>query len=178
MTPLLYANFICLVIELASYFFHQDETTFLFAIYILINHSTSSCTHTHSLLLLCMFSFSGYLKQESAISGIVDHDNPVYVIVTVCPIILDSLFLYIPMINEEAKCLMLDENLKKIALVFRSMIDLPYVIVGIVFIVLAIAWWRTELRDDKEALLLFTILGLFGIIGALPIPQVRTATLA
>ncbi|KAK9942877.1 hypothetical protein M0R45_008521 [Rubus argutus] len=52
------------------------------------------------------------------------------------------------------------------------MIDLPCVIVGIIFIVLTVVWWMMTARDEKETLVVFTILGLFGIIGALPIPQI------
>lgn len=113
-------------------------------------------------------SFSGYLKQESATSRKL---HPLIVIVSAYPMILDTLLLYIPMINEDAKCVMLDEKLKEIALV--------YILVSIVLIVLAIHTWRAADRaDHKETWVFITIVLPLVIIAALPIPQVSTASLA
>ncbi|XP_068318420.1 cyclic nucleotide-gated ion channel 1-like [Pyrus communis] len=52
---------------------------------------------------------------------------PIIVMVYIGPMLVDPLFLYVPIINENIKCLALDEKLKKTVIVLRSFTDLPYV---------------------------------------------------
>ncbi|KAM1049689.1 hypothetical protein FF2_031234 [Malus domestica] len=51
----------------------------------------------------------------------------IFIISCVFALFLDPLFLYIPIINEDVKCLELDKKLKNTALVLRSFTDLFYI---------------------------------------------------
>lgn len=83
---------------------------------------------------------------------------------------IDPLFLYIPIINEENKCLAMDEHIEQAALVLRTVTDLAYV-VHIIFRL------RTALTMAKElGLSIYTGLPwsylLIDILAILPLPQV------
>lgn len=55
------------------------------------------------------------------------HWRKIFVTSCVCAVLLDPLFLYIPIISQDMTCLRLDENLKKAALILRSITDLFYI---------------------------------------------------
>ncbi|BFG23528.1 hypothetical protein CerSpe_098020 [Prunus speciosa] len=59
----------------------------------------------------------------------------IFIISCVFAVSLDPLFFYIPIVNEDMKCLILDKNLKAIALSFRSLTDRFY-LVDIIFQIL------------------------------------------
>ncbi|KAM5585031.1 cyclic nucleotide-gated ion channel 1 [Rosa sericea] len=52
--------------------------------------------------------------------------NKIFIITCVVAVSLDPLFFYIPIVNEDMKCLILDKNLKAIALASRSFTDRFY----------------------------------------------------
>ncbi|VVA20301.1 PREDICTED: cyclic [Prunus dulcis] len=54
--------------------------------------------------------------------------NKLFIVSCVCAVSLDPLFFYIPIIDEDRKCLGLDQNLKKAALILRSITDLSYIV--------------------------------------------------
>ncbi|XP_068318962.1 cyclic nucleotide-gated ion channel 1-like [Pyrus communis] len=85
------------------------------------------------------------------------------------PILLDTLFLYVPIINENIKCFALDDKLKIIAIVLRSFTDLPFLLNLLRYV---LPTWYTSyilegLLDDviPESRML-------NILAVLPIPQV------
>ncbi|XP_008225798.1 PREDICTED: uncharacterized protein LOC103325420 isoform X2 [Prunus mume] len=69
--------------------------------------------------------------------------NNIFVISCVVAVSLDPLFLYIPIINEENKCLGMDKKLRNAALVLRSLTD-------IIFVVRIVHQIRTKLEDSEE----------------------------
>ncbi|CAN6581225.1 unnamed protein product [Malus baccata var. baccata] len=88
------------------------------------------------------------------------------------PMLVDPLFLYVPIINENIKCLTLDEKLKKIAIVLRSFTDLPYLL-KIIYHVLR-TWWKLSILEDS---LQANEMGLLkspihNILAVLPIQQI------
>ncbi|PQM42906.1 cyclic nucleotide-gated ion channel 1-like [Prunus yedoensis var. nudiflora] len=116
----------------------------------------------------------------------------VFVISCVFAVSLDPLFFYIPIVNEDMKCLILDKNLKAIALSFRSLTDRFY-IVDIIFQILislptpkspgdaGVTKQHKEApvkgnKPVKDALVIanriFRSYILVDILAALPIPQV------
>ncbi|XP_004308804.1 PREDICTED: uncharacterized protein LOC101302215 [Fragaria vesca subsp. vesca] len=54
--------------------------------------------------------------------------NVIFIASCVFAVLLDPLFLYIPIINEDMKCLRLDNNLKIAALLLRSLTDICYLL--------------------------------------------------
>jgi cyclic nucleotide gated channel len=54
--------------------------------------------------------------------------NVIFIVSCVFSVLLDPLFLYIPIINDDIKCVSLDNNLKIAALVLRSATDLCYLL--------------------------------------------------
>ncbi|XP_068318430.1 cyclic nucleotide-gated ion channel 1-like [Pyrus communis] len=85
------------------------------------------------------------------------------------PILLDPLFLYVPIINENIKCLALDDKLKIIALVLRSFTDLPFLL-NLLRCVLP-TWYTSYILED----LLDDVIPesrMLNILAVLPIPQV------
>ncbi|KAM1159482.1 hypothetical protein ACFX19_033219 [Malus domestica] len=89
------------------------------------------------------------------------------------PMLVDPLFLYVPIINENIKCLTLDEKLKKIVIVLRAFTDLPYLLKIIDHVVRP--WCTLSLLED---FLDFAELGIpvkspiQNILAVLPIPQI------
>jgi hypothetical protein len=81
------------------------------------------------------------------------------VIVVLC---VDPWFLYVPMINQDDKCLTLDKRLMITALCFRSVFDIIYV--G------KIIW---EFIRHKKDLMSYFKFALIDILVILPIPEVR-----
>ncbi|ONI24074.1 hypothetical protein PRUPE_2G222300 [Prunus persica] len=53
--------------------------------------------------------------------------NFIFITSCVFAVLLDPLFLYIPILNDDIKCLKLDNNLKITALILRSVTDLFYI---------------------------------------------------
>ncbi|TQE06742.1 hypothetical protein C1H46_007611 [Malus baccata] len=54
--------------------------------------------------------------------------NRIFVIACMVAISIDPLFLYIPIIDGESKCLGVDKKLRIVALLFRSLIDITYIL--------------------------------------------------
>lgn len=54
--------------------------------------------------------------------------NKVYLISCVVALLVDPLFLYIPIINQDMKCIGLDQNLKIVTLLLRSAVDLSCIV--------------------------------------------------
>ncbi|KAM3008165.1 hypothetical protein FF2_032335 [Malus domestica] len=90
--------------------------------------------------------------------------------------LVDPLFLYVPIISENIKCLALDEKLKKITIVFRSFTDLPYLL-KIIYHVLR-TWWKLSFLedlpylDDENEMPTIPKSPIHNILAALPIPQI------
>lgn len=78
---------------------------------------------------------------------------------------LDPLFLYIPLIDENTKCLMLDNGLKKIALILRTITDFRYIL----------RIFRTIKGGFQESSKIMKIVMnlVIDVVAVLPIPQVR-----
>ncbi|CAB4280658.1 unnamed protein product [Prunus armeniaca] len=53
--------------------------------------------------------------------------NTIFVVSCVLAVLLDPLFFYIPIVNEDRKCLKLDKRLKAISFALRSLTDLFYI---------------------------------------------------
>ena len=49
--------------------------------------------------------------------------SKIFIVSCIIGVLTDPLFLYIPIINEEEKCLRRDKTMKNLALVFRSITD-------------------------------------------------------
>ncbi|PQQ04257.1 hypothetical protein Pyn_24843 [Prunus yedoensis var. nudiflora] len=54
--------------------------------------------------------------------------NQIFVISCVIAVSLDPLFFYIPFIDEDHKCLGMDTNLRVVALVLRSLLDITFIV--------------------------------------------------
>ncbi|KAH0995145.1 hypothetical protein GBA52_019009 [Prunus armeniaca] len=52
--------------------------------------------------------------------------HSVFICSCVLSVLVDPLFLYIPIVNEDNKCLGLDKKLKKVVLILRSLTDVFY----------------------------------------------------
>jgi cyclic nucleotide gated channel len=104
-------------------------------------------------------------------------------------VLLDPLFLYIPMINDDAKCMSLDRNLKIAAPVFRTVTDVFY-IVNIILQVYKFKNWSAlvnALRSGSCSSVLSNLRSilpsiakmmwksyiLIDVLAVLPLPQVR-----
>ncbi|KAM1037863.1 hypothetical protein ACFX13_033359 [Malus domestica] len=113
---------------------------------------------------------------ESTIAIMLQISYLIIVMVYIGPMLVDPLFLYVPIINENIKCLALDEKLKKTAIVLRSIIDVPYLyntILHVLSVLQALRstdrnsyWWREAGRLFHPEFLLHNILPV------LPIPQI------
>lgn len=96
----------------------------------------------------------------------------IFAVSCVFAVLLDPLFLYIPIVNEDMKCLSLDNKLKKAAIFLRSITDILYILnIVIQFYIepkaktLRVMWkayWRSHIPID--------------ILAILPIPQVLEAS--
>ncbi|XP_048429691.1 cyclic nucleotide-gated ion channel 1-like [Pyrus x bretschneideri] len=88
-------------------------------------------------------------------------------------ILVDTLFLYVPIINENIKCLALDDKLKIIAIVLRSFTDLPF-LCNLLRRVLPTWCTYTSCILEVEVFLDVVIpeSRMYNILAVLPIPQV------
>ena len=87
-----------------------------------------------------------------------------FVLLCVIEVAMDPLFFYLPMINEEKKCIRFDKNLWIIAIVVRSVNDFIYL--------LHFLWqFRTVFINKTRLRYLWPFL--LDILVILPIPQVR-----
>lgn len=106
--------------------------------------------------------------------------NKVFVLVCVIAVSLDPLFFYIPVIDNENKCLDLDKTLKITACVLRSITDLFYINHIILqfhtgFIApTSRVFGRGELIEDSAAIAKRYLLSYFtvDVVAVLPLPQV------
>ncbi|KAL5539292.1 hypothetical protein UlMin_046150 [Ulmus minor] len=106
-------------------------------------------------------------------------DN-LFVWACVIAVSLDPMFNYIPMINEDNKCIKMDNNLKIAALVFRSLTDLVYVVDMILKIAKAFStlkklswpWKRAELLKKALEIVPIWFHIVVDFLAVLPIPQV------
>lgn len=96
--------------------------------------------------------------------------NKIFLASCVIGVTIDPLFLYIPIINEEKKCLAMDENIKFMALLLRSVTDFAYVF-HIIFRLRNASAMARELGLSIYTGLPWSYL-LIDILAILPIPQV------
>lgn len=84
---------------------------------------------------------------------------------------IDPLFLFIPVINEEKKCLTMDGNMKKVALFLRTATDLIY------FLHLIVRYVSASTTANKFSLSMRTgfpwLNLLINILAIIPLPQVN-----
>ncbi|XP_048429599.1 cyclic nucleotide-gated ion channel 1-like [Pyrus x bretschneideri] len=85
------------------------------------------------------------------------------------PILVDTLFLYVPIINENIKCLALDDKLKIIAIVLRPFTDLPFLL-NLLHHVLPT--WCTSYILEYLLADVIPESRMYNILAVLPIPQV------
>ncbi|PON96859.1 Ion transport domain containing protein [Trema orientale] len=89
--------------------------------------------------------------------------NKIFLLVCVIAITLDPLFFYIPMIDEDKKCIKMDKKLKLSAVILRSLMDTVYIID---IICNAAKVFRVAQRFSYWSLIFVDILAI------LPVPQV------
>ena len=86
---------------------------------------------------------------------------------------LDPLFFYVPVINEENKCIELDKKLRTISLILRSVTD----IIGIINIILRVLYGYTDKTSgediDPKKIPRRWLYFLIDILVLLPFPQVK-----
>ena len=111
--------------------------------------------------------------------------NIIFIVSCVLSVLLDPLFLYIPIVDEDMKCLRMDKNLKIAALVLRSLTDLCYIL-SIVFQVYrynnctdlgsescsSISFLRNMLVNIAKIMSHSYII--IDILAVLPLPQVKS----
>lgn len=99
---------------------------------------------------------------------IMPNDTTMFGVSSLISVSVDPLFLYIPLIEEDTKCLMLDKRLMKAALILRIITDLPY-IARIRF-----NFKKLLLQEGSREKIAMRIA--IDIVAILPIPQVRSIT--
>ena len=106
--------------------------------------------------------------------------NKIFVLISIIAVSLDPLFFYIPVIDSTQKCLDMDNNMKIIACVFRTLIDALYIL-HIVFefrtgfiAPSSRVFGRGELNEDPHAIAKRYLKSYFfvDILSILPLPQV------
>lgn len=106
--------------------------------------------------------------------------NKIFVLISIIAVSLDPLFFYIPVIDSEEKCLGMDNNMKIISCVLRTVIDLIYILhIIFEFRTGFIAppsriFGRGELIEDsfKIAKRYFCSYFIVDVLAILPLPQV------
>ncbi|RYR24055.1 hypothetical protein Ahy_B02g057554 isoform E [Arachis hypogaea] len=105
--------------------------------------------------------------------------NKICVVTCVMAIFVDPLFFYVPVINEELKCLSLNRNLKITACVLRTFFDLFYILrmifqFGIKFIPPSTNVFRTGMLIGNISAIVRRYLGshfIIDILSIIPLPQ-------
>lgn len=106
--------------------------------------------------------------------------NKIFVLISIIAVSLDPLFFYIPVIDSNQKCLDMDNNMKIIACVFRTLIDVLYIL-HIIFefrtgfiAPSSRVFGRGELNEDPHAIAKRYLKSYFfvDILSILPLPQV------
>ncbi|RYR24056.1 hypothetical protein Ahy_B02g057554 isoform A [Arachis hypogaea] len=108
--------------------------------------------------------------------------NKICVVTCVMAIFVDPLFFYVPVINEELKCLSLNRNLKITACVLRTFFDLFYILrmifqFGIKFIPPSTNVFRTGMLIGNISAIVRRYLGshfIIDILSIIPLPQMVT----
>lgn len=93
-----------------------------------------------------------------------DDEPELYLISDIVGVALDPLLLYIPIINEDTKCLALDNPLKIVVIIFRSLSDLRYILRILRTI-------KAGLRGGSRKQIAMRLA--IEIVAILPIPHVR-----
>lgn len=101
--------------------------------------------------------------------------NKIFLAACVLAVGTDPLFLYIPIIHEDKKCLGTDKMLKIAALVLRSFSDVFYIADIFYQIRNSLAMAKNSSMVGKITIRLWPYLISIDILGVLPLPQVRTA---
>ncbi|KAL5555187.1 hypothetical protein UlMin_037423 [Ulmus minor] len=96
--------------------------------------------------------------------------SKIFIVSCVIGVLIDPLFLYIPIINEGKKCLRRDETMKNLALVLRSITDFAYI--WHIFVRLQSALKMAKKLDLSILTGLPWSYLLIDILAILPIPQV------
>ena len=94
----------------------------------------------------------------------------IFLVSCVIGVLIDPLFLYIPVINEEYKCLRKDERMMIVAIVIRSITDLAYILQMAVRVGSALKMAK-KLHSSIWTGLPWSYL-LLDILAILPFPQV------
>lgn len=94
-----------------------------------------------------------------------EYDPDMFFISDIVGVALDALFLYIPVVNEDIKCLVLDNTLKMVVIILRSLSDLRF-LPRICHTIRA--GFRDRSRKQQIAIRLA-----IEIVAVLPLPQVR-----
>nr|XP_023929453.1 cyclic nucleotide-gated ion channel 1-like [Quercus suber] len=120
---------------------------------------------------------------ERSSSSLLDHEQHHRILQTwriifgvscVIAVSLDPLFFYVPVINEENKCIELDKKLRTISLILRSVTD----IIGIINIILQVLNGYTDKTsgedfDPNKTPRWWQLYFLIDILVLLPFPQVK-----
>lgn len=108
-------------------------------------------------------TYAFYIPYVLLISIISPDDSEYFVYSSFISMLLDPLFLYIPLIKEDSKCLILDKKLMIASLILRLVTDLRYVVkIGYTIN----KWWQGS-TDEKICITT-------NVVAILPIPQVRS----
>lgn len=100
--------------------------------------------------------------------------NLIFFILGVIAISVDPLFFYIPVVNDDKKCLRLDEALGTTIIVIRSVLDLFYIIYIILRLRISSLLAGNLHKTVRESAIKY-FMGFFTIdlVAILPLPQVR-----
>ena len=101
--------------------------------------------------------------------------NMMFVVSCTIAVSVDPLFFYLPVINEDNKCLALDDKLKITTICLRSVTDMIYVLNIILQFLCPVKLARTMVVKDAWLIAKRYLLSYFlmDILAILPIPQVR-----
>ncbi|KAB2622144.1 cyclic nucleotide-gated ion channel 1-like [Pyrus ussuriensis x Pyrus communis] len=108
---------------------------------------------------------------------LIEFSKFIEIAILIGPILVDTLFLYVPIINENTKCLALDDKLKIIAIVLRSFTDLPFLLNHLRYVLptcYVLPNWRTLylLQRHLTRNIPQSRSRMLTILAVLPIPQV------
>ncbi|KAL4594933.1 hypothetical protein ACB092_12G055000 [Castanea dentata] len=103
--------------------------------------------------------------------------NRMFVVLCTIAVSVDPLFFYLPVINEDNKCLALDDKLKIIVICLRSVTDMIYVLNIILQFLCPVKLARTVIVKDAWPIAKSYLSSYFlmDILAILPIPQVLGA---
>jgi hypothetical protein len=120
-------------------------------------------------VLLAIFFPSGFRLVGNDIPD--DVADFIFGISAIISVFLDPLFMYVPLINEDTKCVMLDYRLKIAAIVFRLFGDIKYVFR--IYFRIKRGLQESRRRQESHSLMKIPMSVANDMVCILPIPQVR-----